>query len=353
MISSAALRPGRGDFAVWGIIANFVVCEKKQRSVRKIAVISIFALLISACAQRAASASETVAAEKKAAVELPAFSADSAYSFVEKQVAFGPRVPNTAAHEKAGRWLESELRRHGAEVIVQKASLEAFDGTMLRASNILGRFDAGKSRRVLLLAHWDSRPWADNDPDEANHSRPVDGANDGASGVGVLLETARLVGAKSPSVGVDILFVDAEDYGSEGDDLSWALGARHFVSNPPVEDFAPEAVVLLDMVGGENARFAREQFSAYYSPGLLNRFWDAAEKAGEGSRFVNEPGGAITDDHLEFQRAGMQAIDIIEYCPDTGFNPRWHTVADDMSGISAATLGSVGRALVRWLYNLE
>lgn len=323
--------------------------------VKKLLSISLAALaLLGACGSKSDkdSATAQAAADSPAPLaDAPAFSADSAYSFVERQVAYGPRVPGSEAHTRTAQWLASQLRGRGAETTVQEADLKAFDGTVLHARNIFGRFAPENPRRVLLLAHWDSRPWADNDPDPANHTKPVPGANDGASGVGVLLEMARLLQQKQPAVGVDILFVDAEDYGTDGDDLSWALGARHFVENPPVEGYAPEAVVLLDMVGGKDARFAREQFSAYYAPGLLNSVWAAAERVGESARFTNEIGGMITDDHREFQNAGLQAIDIIEYCPDTGFNPRWHTLADDMSGISAETLGAVGRVVTEWLYS--
>lgn len=278
-----------------------------------------------------------------------AFNADSAYSYVSRQVEFGPRVPNTAAHEAAGHWLASELRRHGAQVLEMPVDLKAFDGTVLKAKNILGSFNPDAKDRVLLVAHWDCRPWADEDPDESRRHEPVPGANDGASGVGILLEIARQLGMEAPTNGVDILFVDAEDWGDTGRDDSWALGAKHFAANMPQDYVKPRCGVLLDMVGGKNAVFRWEQHSQYYAPQLVTDLWATASAIGYGDRFSNEPGGYITDDHLEFIRYGIPVIDIIEYDPEYVFNSRWHTTADDMEGIDAATLNAVGTTVMTWL----
>lgn len=277
------------------------------------------------------------------------FDADSAYSYVAKQVAFGPRVPNSEAHRKAGDWMVSELRRHGAEVIEQYADLKAFDGTMIHARNIFGRINPEASNRILLLAHYDCRPWADQDPDPQKRHQPVDGANDGASGVGVILEVARQLKASGSKAGVDFLFVDAEDWGTDGDDESWAMGARYFAQNPPVEGYRPVKAILLDMVGGKDASFPREVFSMQYAPDLSMEFSQAANRAGVSSRFPDTPGGAITDDHLELLKVGIPAIDIIEFNPRSGFNPTWHTTSDNMDNISAETLGSVGKALISFI----
>ncbi|MDE6717668.1 MAG: M28 family peptidase, partial [Muribaculaceae bacterium] len=272
------------------------------------------AMLTVSCAGKSTSASgsDSIAGTMDTALS-PAFSADSAYAYLERQVAFGPRVPNTEAHRLAADWLSYELRRHGAEVIEQKADLRTFDGTILHARNIFGRLNPGAPQRILLLAHYDSRPWADQDPDPEKRRLPVDGANDGASGVAVLLETARQLKASGSSLGVDILFVDAEDWGTDGDDESWAMGARHFVQNPPVEGYAPDYAILLDMVGGKEARFPREYFSQRYAASLNDAFWGAARQAGHADRFPDSMGGAVTDDHLEFIKGGIPAIDIIEY----------------------------------------
>lgn len=275
-----------------------------------------------------------------------AFDADSAFSYVARQVEFGPRVPNTQAHGQCGEWLVSELQRHGAVVDVQKAGIKAFDGTVMNASNILGRYNPEASDRTLLVAHWDTRPWTDEDPDPANHTTPGDGANDGASGVGVLLEVARQLGAKAPANGVDILFVDAEDWGSSGDDDSWALGSEYFLKNPPVNGYSPSQVILLDMVGGKGAVFHREYFSEKSAPWLNDKVWSAAARLGYSSLFPNSMGGAVNDDHLRFHEQGIPAIDIIEYHPESGFNASWHTKADNMSGIDKSTLGAVGSVIM-------
>lgn len=285
----------------------------------------------------------------KAPAIASAFVADSAFSNVERQLQFGPRVPGTPAHDACGKWLEAELRRHGAEVTLQQATLRAFDGAPLPATNILGQFNPEATDRTLLVAHWDTRPWADNDPDPANHDKPVPGANDGASGVAVLLEIARVLGQQGTvGKGIDILFVDAEDYGSEGDDESWALGARMFVQNPP-EGYRPARVILLDMVGGRGTSFRREMFSDAYAPALLDDVWDAAALAGHADLFTNLQGGAITDDHVEFLKAGVPAIDIIALS-DTGFPDTWHTVNDDLRHIDPAMLDATGRTVLTYLF---
>ena len=277
-----------------------------------------------------------------------AFSADSAYTYMEKQVNFGPRVPGTASHRACGDWLEAELARHGATVLTQEFTATAFDGTPLPSRNIMGQFNPEAEDRILLLAHWDTRPWADEDPDPANHDKPIPGANDGASGVGVLLEVARVLAAEGTDKGIDILFVDSEDYGSTGDDDSWALGARYFAQNPIKAGYRPARAVLLDMVGGKDAVFAREYFSQENAPWLVDALWRSAAKAGYADRFVNQMGGGITDDHLQLQEVGIPAIDIIEMTPE-GFNPTWHTMADDMFNIDRSSLQAVGATLLTWL----
>ena len=295
---------------------------------------------------------ESVAAgDVETQAPLVSFNADSAYAYIAKQVEFGPRVPNTESHRKTGDWLTAELRRHGAEVIEQKTDLKAFDGTILKARNIFGQFNPEKKERVLLLAHWDCRPWADKDPAVSNRQKPVDGANDGASGVGVLLEIARQLALVPADKGIDILFVDAEDWGTDGDEDSWALGAKYFVENMPKKGYSPRVAVLLDMVGGKEATFCREYFSERAASSTAQEIWDIASKSGYGHIFLNRMGSAILDDHVQLIKAGIPAIDIIEYHPEdeTGFNPRWHTVSDNMEGISKETLGAVGTTVLNWL----
>lgn len=310
-------------------------------------------VFLAACAGKGNAANES--ASDEATPMAVSFDADSAYSYVKKQVDFGPRVPNTASHKACGDWLVSELERHGATVTVQNAELKAFDGTMLKARNIFAQYNPQADNRILLLAHWDCRPWADQDADPAKHKEPVDGANDGASGVGVILEIARQLKAEAPKNGIDILFVDAEDWGTEGDEDSWALGTRYFVEHPPVKDYFPASAILLDMVGGKGATFCREYFSEQAAPRVAQSIWGIAASRGYGDIFLNQLGGAVTDDHVQLIKHGIPAIDIIEYHPqdDIGFNPHWHTSTDNMENIDRETLKAVGETVMEYIRENE
>lgn len=323
---------------------------------RSVAYIAVSLWLVSCGGNRgnsggeAADSSESVTAVSENSAIPGAFDADSAYMYVSRQVDFGPRVPNSEAHHRAADWLAAELRRHGAEVTEQRADLKAFDGTILHARNIFGRYNPEQTDRTLLLAHYDCRPWADQDSDSANHKLPVDGANDGASGVGVLLEMARQMNSVNPGKGIDILFVDAEDWGAENDDDSWALGARYFVENPIVDGYRPDRVVVLDMVGGKGAQFPVEYFSQQSAPALVAKLWGVAAELGYGQMFPKRIGSAVTDDHQEFIKQGIPAVDIIDYRPGEGFNPTWHTSEDTMENIDRSTLKAVGDILMKWIY---
>lgn len=313
------------------------------------------AILLGACSSggNARQADTSEASSDEAAVATVAtFDADSAYRFVKTLVDFGPRVPNTEAHRMAGDWLAGRLRAYGWLVTEQTADLKAFDGTTLKARNIFAQINPEATERVLLLSHWDCRPWADNDPDPAKRKLPVDGANDGASGVGVLLEMARQISMNPTDKGLDILFVDAEDWGTEGDDGSWALGTAYFAKNPPVEGYRPSAAILLDMVGAADARFGYEYFSQKSNPQMLRDIWSVAESLGHGDLFHRGFGGAVTDDHVKLIEAGIPAIDIIDYRTSPsyqGFDPVWHTTADTLPNISARILAAVGTTLLHYL----
>lgn len=312
---------------------------------------NIFLILITAIAIVGCGSKRSVAKEAETvSVEVPAFDADTAFSYVAKQVKFGSRVPNTEPHRRAGDWLSAQLKERGAEVIEQRADLKAFDGTILHARNIFGQFNPQKEERLLLLAHYDCRPWADEDPDLRKRQQPVDGANDGASGVGVLLELARQIQAKNPDRGVDILFVDAEDWGTSGDDNSWCLGSRYFVQNPIKAGYMPAEVILLDMVGAGGAVFPKEYFSQESDASLLNKIWSRAREIGYDAQFQNVSGGAIRDDHTEFINAGIPAIDIIDL-RGGGFFPHWHTTSDNLVQIDRETLRAVGQTLLQYIYS--
>lgn len=323
-------------------------------------VVAGLAVVATACGgNRGASAETPVTSEsEKSSVT---FDADSAYAYVAQQVSYGSRVPGSAASAACADWLEGKLREFGAERInVQHAQIKAYNGDALNIRNISASVNPSAAKRVLLLAHWDSRPWADHDPDPAMRSKPIDGANDGASGVGVILEIVRQLQAKSPNIGVDVLFVDAEDYGrregdgedSENED-SWALGTQYWVANPTIPLESISYAVLLDMVGGKDAVFPREYFSQQGAPYIVDEVWKAGSRAGHSSRFVNELGGAVIDDHVYLLRAGVPAIDIIESVnPKTGsFNPTWHTHADNIDNIDKETLRAVGETLLTHIYS--
>lgn len=289
---------------------------------------------------------------------VPVFNSDSAYYFVEQQVAFGPRVPNTDAHEACGDWLEENLRRFADSVFVQNTRLRAFDGTVLQVRNFIGSFQPDKKSRILLCAHWDTRPWADHDPNPDNHYRPIDGANDGASGVGVLLEIARLLNQEKPNVGVDIVFFDAEDYGKHrlvnaADQDSWALGSQFWAKTPHKSDYFARFGILLDMVGAENASFKHEGYSMMYAPNVVRKVWSIARGEGFGHYFLNREGGFIIDDHYYINKIrNIPVINIIDQRDNTphGFFDSWHTVDDTMDNIDTATLQAVGQTVTAIVY---
>ena len=296
----------------------------------------------------------------------PTFIADSAYLFCEQQCQFGPRTMNSEAHDRCGEWIADKFRAYGMEVTLQKADLRGYDGTVLKSTNIIAAYQPELQERILLCAHWDSRPWADNDPDEANHHKPVMAANDGASGVAVMLEVARLLASQPTPLGIGVDFVcfDAEDWGtpqwaeSDGDDSNtWALGAQYWATQHSTlnTQHSPKYGILLDMVGGQGAKFYQEQMSKYYAPEIVRKVWAAAETVGYGSYFPKEDGGGITDDHLPVnQDAKIPCIDIIPYYPDctaSSFGPTWHTVSDDMQHIDRNTLQAVGQTMIQVLFS--
>ena len=325
------------------------------------AVLAIFvtALLLVACGGEKKKSTPTVI---EAAAIVPIFDADSAYSFVAEQVAFGPRVPNTEAHRACGDYLENKLRAYGAEVVTQNVTLTAYNGDKLQARNIIAQFQPQKRKRLMLCAHWDSRPWADSDPDQANHYKPILGANDGASGVGVLMEIARHLSAVPTELGIDIIFFDAEDYGrhdndeysGEGMDHSWALGSQYWSRFPHKAGYYARYGILLDIVGASGSTFYREGLSDHYARSIVDKVWAQASKEGYASYFINEQGGMVTDDHLyvnEFMN--LPCIDIINCDSNSpnGFGPYHHTVKDDMGWIDATTLKAVGQTVMAVIYS--
>ena len=325
-------------------------------------VLFAFVVVVIACSCISCKSSRKSATEPDTvALVGPTFNADSAYAFCAKQCSFGPRLMNTEAHDKCGEWIMKQFAGYGMKVETQDAELKAWDGTMLRSRNIWARFRPEQTTRVLLCAHWDCRPWADNDPDSTNWRKPVMGANDGASGVAVMLELARVISSDSTlNVGVDFVCFDAEDYGvpqwSSAPDSqdSWALGAQYWAEHQP-QGYEARYGVLLDMVGGEGARFYQESVSKQYASEIVNKVWRTASQIGYGSYFPMPEGGMITDDHVPVnEKAGIACIDIIPFYPDcqqSSFGPTWHTINDTMEHIDRATLKAVGQTMVQILYS--
>lgn len=325
---------------------------------KKISFAILLLTLVVSCGSRKTSNVSTADTQNNT---IPEFCADSAYSYIKKQTDFGPRVPNTDAQQNCAAWLMTKLKEFGAETFLQSFETVTFDKTRIRGYNIIGSYNPDSPTRIILCSHWDSRPWADNDPDPANWQKPVDAANDGASGVAVILEIARQMKKQAPQIGVDCIFLDAEDWGP-GDSYQglhletyWGLGTQYWARNPHKQGYKARYAILLDMVGGKGARFCREMYSVRYGKPIVDKVWEAAGKLGYGSVFSPVEGGYVTDDHYFINTiAKIPAIDIIPYLPDcreSSFGPTWHTTHDNIENIDKNVLEAVGKTLMEVIYN--
>jgi hypothetical protein len=287
-------------------------------------------------------------------VSVPKFQADSAFALLQKQVSFGPRIPNTPAHRAAGDFIVSRLKSLGAVTTIQQFQATTYDGQVLQLRNIIGSFRPEIQKRVVLAAHWDTRPFSDKDANAPQ--KPFDGANDGASGVAVLLELARHL-SQSPNTGIDLMFFDGEDWGYDGTpapplpnglDSWWCLGSQHWARHPHKPGYKAYYGILLDMVGGREARFFREGTSQFYAPKLVDRVWSAAARLGYSSTFIAINQVSITDDHLFVnQIANIPMIDIVPYDPNYGyFGTFHHTQQDNLDVIDKATMEKVGTVVL-------
>jgi Zn-dependent M28 family amino/carboxypeptidase len=292
-----------------------------------------------------------------ALVEAPIFSEDSAYQFVLAQVQFGPRVPNTPGHEATKNHLVNFLKSYADRVIEQTAQVTAFDGTILNATNIIASFNPEAKERIMLSAHWDTRPFADQDSEK--QKEPILGANDGASGVAVLMEIARLLYLTPVALGVDIILFDAEDYGQPNfsDDPfmldSYCLGSQYWAKNLHVPNYTAKFGILLDMVGAPNAIFTHEGTSVKYGNDYLHQVWKIAHASGYSSSFSYLQTPPITDDHFYInQITKIPTIDIIQYdkTSASGFGWYWHTHNDNMDAIDKNTLKAVGQTVLQTIY---
>ncbi|NOY51715.1 MAG: M28 family peptidase [Chlorobi bacterium] len=304
--------------------------------------------------------SKSHSAKKKNIIKVPVFNGDSAYYFVEKQVSFGPRAVGSKAHKECGDWLIKKLEEYSDTVIVQPFKARTYDKVTRSAKNIISSFNPKNPNRILLMSHWDSRPFADHDTDTSMHNTPIDGANDGASGVGILLEMARLMKEQKPEIGIDIVLLDLEDWGPPkdlqmSDEEAWGLGAQYWSKNPHALGYTARYGILLDMVGTKNPVFPREYFSQEFASFALDIVWDNASDLGYGDVFVNRQGGATTDDHYFVNTiANIPTIDIIHLDRNSingSFFDYWHTTGDNMQNIDKSTLEMVGKVLMRTVYH--
>ncbi len=313
-------------------------------------------LLLWSCEEKKTPQIQKVPSEKWEA-KAPMLNADSAYRYIQKQVDFGPRVPNTKEHVACKDYLVSKLQELGLQTQVQEAELTAFNGDKLRAFNIIGRQDTAKRKRIMLFAHWDTRPFADRGKKRRNEA--ILGANDGASGVGLILEILRTINEaeQKPNIGIDVVFFDAEDYGKPqasmtGENQGWCLGSEYWAQAGGFEDKEPEFGILLDMVGAEDAIFPKEYYSLQYAEKYVHMIWSVGNKLGYGSYFNSQAIGGITDDHYPVNViAGIPSVDIIHYDPNRqDFGAFHHTHDDDMDVISTKTLQAVGQTVLEVIY---
>ena len=308
---------------------------------------------------------QTTQKTEKKTVKVPAFVGDSAYYFVKRQCDFGPRVPGSMSHQQCAEWMVKTLNSYADTVFVQDFKTRVYDGKVFDGQNIIAAFNPEAKKRIIVAAHWDSRPYADNDPDEAYWKKPIDGANDGASGCGVMMEMARVMKTHptNENIGIDLIFFDLEDYGapkwadeSLHDDLAWGLGSQYWSKKPHIDGYKAYYGILLDMVGATNPRFPKEYYSQTNAAWVQNKVWRTARDMGYTDSFTNELGDPINDDHIYMiHYAGIPTIDLIHLVGDDDrtscFFPYWHTVNDNIEQIDVKTLQMVGNVVMKVVYS--
>lgn len=325
---------------------------------KKLLLISLITLSIASCDNKQNNKTVVNNTPKKQVVKVPGFNADSAYNYVKKQLEFGPRVPGSEAHAQCAEWFIDFFNEKADTVYVQDFRTRLYNGKSIDGKNIIASFNPKAKKRILLAAHWDSRPFADHDPDRTKWNTPIDGANDGASGVGVLMEVARALKENPINTGIDIILFDLEDYGAPqylnlmtNDD--WALGSQYWSKNPHVYNYSAYFGILLDMVGASNPRFPKEYYSQQLAPSLSNEIWRMARELGYDQYFINEIGHPINDDHIYVNvNANIPMIDLIhlEDNENSSFYPYWHTLNDNIHQIDPNTLGMVGNVVLNVIY---
>ncbi len=329
-----------------------------MRYLKLITLVS-FALFVAACGDNTTQKQDEATATATAAepvVNAPLFDADSAYDHIAKQVAFGPRTPGSQAQVQCAKWMQVKLHEYCDTVYRQDVKVTGGDGKSLPCINLIGVINPGATKRILFLTHWDSRPWADQDVKDKD--KPILAADDGGSGVGVLLEMARQIKSRglSNGIGIDILFTDVEDYGQTAwGEESYCLGTQYWARHPHIPGYAASFGILLDMVGAAGAQFPLEGISTHFAGDVQQKVWRAASEAGYGSYFPYTAAMEITDDHVPInEMTGIKTIDIINLSQDRQkvFPAHWHTHADAMPVIDRATLKAVGQTLLHFIYGL-
>lgn len=309
-------------------------------------------LLLAAC-KNGTTTTETVYEQQS-----PDFNADSAYLYIAEQCAFGPRVMNSEAHDACAAYIAAKFESFGAQVVNQDAEGTLYDGTKVQMRNIVASYNLNNPVRLMICSHWDSRPWADHDANADNHRTPIDGANDGASGVAVMMEIARQIQQKAPEIGVDLICFDAEDCGTpewddHGEDNSWTwcIGSQYWAGKHHIDGYTARYGILLDMVGGSNCVFEKEAYSMAYAPSVVDKVWSKAIRLGYGDLFKNANGGGVTDDHVQVNMSGIPCIDIIARdANDNTFCKTWHTKNDNVGNINKQTLKAVGQTVMEVIY---
>lgn len=317
-------------------------------------------LLVSCKNTQVSSLQEETKTHTETPVKVPVFSRDSAFAFVGRQVAFGPRVPGSESHKAMRQWLVSKLKSYDATVTEQSFKAQTSTIGEVRAANIIAAFNPSYARRIVLAAHWDTRFAADEDDEHPD--KPIDGADDGGSGVAVLLEIARILKDNPVAVGVDLVFFDAEDQGASDEGAeSWCLGSQYWAQNPHVQGYRAEFGILLDMVGAKGATFQKEDLTGVFVPAKVSRIhhhydklWSLARGMGKSANFVDTRSRPITDDHYFVNlHTEIPMIDIINKPVNSmkGFGAHWHTHDDNLDIIDAGVLGTVGQVVTAYLFN--
>jgi hypothetical protein len=322
--------------------------------IKFIFLLLFFSLIFVSCSKREVEPVQKPLFEVIKKTDMPVFNGENAYNNVKKQVAFGPRNPGSTGHAQALNYLKNELLKYADGVRLQSFSYPGYDET-LQLTNIIAEFNPNAKNRIMLAAHWDTRPRAEEADDTSKQNLPIPGANDGGSGVGVLLEIAGILKDKKIDYGVDIVLFDGEDYGKKSDLGNYCLGAKYFAAN--LEGYQPAFGILLDMVGDKDAFFPKEGASVQYAPDIVNLIWGIAGQIGAGS-FLNSRSPEIYDDHIALNQGGIRTVDIIDLeliganTPDKRRN-YWHTHNDTMDNISSETLQEVGSVLINLIYSLK